>query len=107
ALGRMFNGLALAAEARARGDQTEIVFTGAGTRWPEELTKPAHPAHELYEKVRPSVAGACKHCAAVFGATAGVETCGLPSIQDHNLPGTQGLASLRRYLTEGWNTLTF
>ena len=45
ALGRMFNGLALAAEAVKAGDETEIVFTGAGTRWPTELSKPTHPAH--------------------------------------------------------------
>jgi hypothetical protein len=107
ALGRMFNGLALAAEAIKLGDETEIVFTGAGTRWPAELSKHAHPAHGLYETVRPAVAGACNHCAIVFGAEGAVKSCGLPSIKDNNLAGTHGLASIRRYLAEGWQTLVF
>jgi hypothetical protein len=107
ALGRMFNGLALAAEALKSGDQTEIVFTGAGTRWPAELSQPAHLAHGLYQTVSPAIAGACNHCAIVFGAEGGVKTCGLPSIKDNDLAGTHGLASLRRYLAEGWHTVLF
>jgi len=50
ALGRMFNGLALAAEAIKSGDETELLFTGAGTH---------------------------------------------------------GLASIRKYLAEGWQTVLF
>jgi hypothetical protein len=105
ALGRMFNGLALAAEAIQQGDETEIVFTGAGTRWPAELSKPTHPAHGLYKTVSPSVAGACNHCAIVFGAESSVKACGLKPIKDNNLAGTHGLASIRRYLVEGWQTV--
>ena len=107
ALGRMFNGLALAAEAIKSGDETEIVFTGTGTRWPGELSQPPHPAHALYHAVLPAVVGACNHCAVVFGAEGSVKACGLPSIKDNNLAGTHGLASLRRYLAEGWQTLLF
>ena len=107
ALGRMFNGLALAAEAMESGDATEIVFTGAGTRWPEELSKPTHPAHALYQRVLPAVAGACHHCAVVFGAEKGVKACGIAPIKDNDLSGTHGLASIRRYLADGWGTTLF
>jgi len=107
ALGRMFNGLALAAEAVKAGDETEIVFTGAGTRWPTELSKPTHPAHGLYQTVQPVVVGACNHCAIVFGAESAVKSCGLQVITDNNLAGTHGLASIRRYLAEGWQTVLF
>jgi hypothetical protein len=107
ALGRVFNGLALAAEALQAGDQTEIVFTGAGTRWPAVLSDPAHPVNGLYQSVLPSVAGACNHCAIVFGAEGSVKSCGLPVIADNNLPGTHGLASIRRYFVEGWQTALF
>jgi hypothetical protein len=107
ALGRAFNGLALAAEAIKSGDETEIIFTGAATRWPSELSKPTHPLHELYQKVLPSVAGACKHCAIVFGAEESVKSCGLSTVQDNDLAGTHGVASIRRYLAEGWRTLLF
>jgi len=107
ALGRMFNALALAAEAIQQGDETEIVFTGTGTRWPEILSGPAHPAHALYQSVLPAVAGSCNHCAIVFGAEGAVKTCGVKPIKDNALAGTHGLASIRRYLAEGWQTLVF
>ena len=106
-LGRAFNALALAAEAQARGDEVNVLFVGAGTRWPAELTKLSHPANQLYNAVRPSVTGASCGCAAVFGAAKEVAACGLPEIKDHALPGTPGLASIRKYLAEGWQTLVF
>jgi hypothetical protein len=107
ALGRAFNGLALAAEAQSKGDEINVVFAGAGTRWPAEFTKLSHPANGLYNAVRPSITGASCGCAAVFGATKEVAACGLSEIKDHALPGTPGLASIRRYLAEGWQTLVF
>src|SRR5262249_24515243 len=58
ALGRLLNGLVLARESAENGDQVAIVFTGPGTRWPAEITKPGHPANALYNSVRPHVLGA-------------------------------------------------
>ncbi len=107
ALGRVFNALAVAHEAKTAGDDVAVVFAGAGTRWPAELTKPGHPANSLYNAVRETVQGASCGCAAVFGATEGVQEAGLPLVTDHALPGTPGLLSLRRYAMEGWNMLVF
>ena len=107
AVGRAFNALALAAEAVQKGDQVEVVFVGAGTRWPAEATMLSHPLNGLYNQVRNSVKGASCGCADVFGAAAGVEACGIPNLKDHAMAGTSGLASLRRYLAEGWQTLVF
>jgi len=64
-------------------------------------------AHALYENLLPAVAGACNHCAVVFGAEGSVKACGLPSIKDNEPAGTHGLASLRRYLVEDWQTVLF
>jgi hypothetical protein len=107
ALGRAFNALATAHEALQAGDEVEVVFHGAGTRWPEELAKMTHPANDLYNAVRETVKGASCGCAAVFGATKSVEAGGLPLIKDQALPGTPGVSSIRRYLAEGWQTLLF
>lgn len=107
ALGRVFNALAVAHEGRQAGDEVEIVFNGAGTRWPAELSQPAHPAHALYQAVLESVAGASRACAVVFNATQGAEACGTTLLADKTLPGTPGLANIRRYLAEGWQTLVF
>ena len=106
-LGRAFQGLALAAEAKQHGDEVDIVFLGAGTRWPAAASKLGHPLHGLYNAVRPSVKGASCGCADAFGATSGVEACGVPKLKDFALAGTSGLASLRRYLADGWQTLVF
>ena len=106
-LGRVFNALAIAQESQQAGDEVEVVFNGAGTRWPEELSKISHPANALYNAVRDSVKGASCGCAAVFGATKGVEACGVPLLKDKALAGTPGISNLRRYLAEGWQTLVF
>ncbi len=107
ALGRVFNALALAHESRAAGDDVEVVFKGAGTRWPAELSKLSHPAHARFQDVRELVRGASCGCAEVFGARSSAEEAGVPILTDTALPGTPGVAGLRRYYTEGWNVLTF
>jgi hypothetical protein len=107
ALGRVFNALALAHEAQVRGDDVAIVFQGAGTRWPAELTRLEHPARALYDSVRPLVAGASRACATVFGAIDGVRAAGLEELADNAIAGTPGLASIRRSLAEGRTTLVF
>lgn len=107
ALGRVFNGLATAHAALQAGDEVEVVFNGTGTRWPAELTKLSHPANGLYNAVREAVKGASCGCAAVFGATADVEACGLPLLKDKALAGTPGLSDIRGYVAAGWQVLVF
>jgi hypothetical protein len=107
ALGRVFNALAMAQEGLQQSDEVEIVFNGAGTRWPEELAKVSHPANGLYNLVRETVKGASCGCAAVFGATKGVEACGVPLLKEKALAGTPGISNLRRYVADGWHTLIF
>jgi hypothetical protein len=107
ALGRVFNALAVAQESLQSGDEVEVVFNGAGTRWPEELSKISHPANGLYNAVRESVKGASHGCAVVFGAAKGVEASGLALLKDKALAGTPGISNLRRYLAEGWQTVVF
>src|SRR5262245_42052122 len=107
ALGRVFNALALAHEAIQAGDEVEVVFNGAGTRWPQELSRPSHPANSLYDAVRETIKGASNGCAVVFSAPKEIEDCGVPLLKDKALPGTPGLSNLHRYLTDGWRTLVF
>jgi hypothetical protein len=105
--GRLFNALALAQECKQHGDEVEVTFVGAGTRWPAELAKVSHPFNALYNSVREVVEDASCACATVFGAREGVEACGLPLASENAVPGTPGLLSVRRYLAEGWSTLVF
>lgn len=105
--GRLFNALSLAQESLAAGDQVEVAFIGAGTRWPAELTKVGHPFNGLYNSVREAVTGVSCGCAAAFGATEGAKACGVPEVKNNPVTGTPGLLSVRQYLVDGWHTLVF
>ena len=63
ALGRVFNALSAAYDYKQAGDDVEIMFQGAGTRWVDELSKADHPAHELFKEVKDTVAGVSCGCA--------------------------------------------
>jgi hypothetical protein len=106
-LGRVFNALAATYDFKQQGDEVTLLFQGAGTRWVGELSQKDHPAHELYESVRDKVAGVSCGCAAVFGATAEVEKQGLELIKDNAVPGTTGLPSLRKLVSDGYTILNF
>ena len=107
ALGRLFNALALAHDLTQRRQDVEIVFQGAGTRWAAVLQRPDHPAHGLYAAVADRVAGVSTGCADVFGARADAEASGLALLRDNAIPGTSGLASIARYVADGYQVLTF
>jgi hypothetical protein len=106
-LARVFNGLAVAAEAKHSGDEIELSFIGTGTRWPAELSQLNHPANSLYNEVRELVIGASCACAQVFGATESLQASGVEEKKDNALAGTPGLLSVRRYLNDGWQVLIF
>jgi len=107
ATSRLLNALGYADESKRQGDELAIVFAGAGTRWPQELAKLSHPAHVRYDGLREHVRGASRSCAVRNNALAGVQASGLPLIADNEIPGTQGVASFRRYYAEGWNVTVF
>jgi hypothetical protein len=104
---RVLNALGFADECKRNGDALDIVFAGAGTRWPQELTKLAHPGNARYNSLREHVRGASRSCAARHDATEALAAAGVPLISDNTIPGTQGVASFRRYYAEGWNVTVF
>jgi hypothetical protein len=107
ALGRLFNAMFLTLELKEKGQHVELLFQGAGTRWPAEIFKPAHPAHALFQAVADKVGGICGGCADVFGATEGATTTGIAMIREKAISGTTGIADLSRYLDEGFRLVTF
>lgn len=107
ALGRVFNALAAAYDFKHDDKEVTLLFQGTGTRWIGELTKIDHPAHDLYETVKDTIAGASCGCADVFGATEDVIKSGLELIKDNAVPKTTGLPSLRQLTEDGYTVLTF
>ena len=102
-LGRVFNALAVALEYKQAGVPVQLLFAGAGTRWPAALNKKDHPANALYKQVVDVVAGVSCGCADVFGA----DDQGLARITTNAVPGTTGLPSLLGLQRDQWNVLTF
>jgi Na+-translocating ferredoxin:NAD+ oxidoreductase RnfG subunit len=107
ALGRLFNAMFLTLELKEKGQEVALIFQGAGTRWPGEITKPAHPAHALYHAVANKVAGVCGGCADVFGATESATATGLNIVREREIPGVGRIIDLSLYLDQGYRLITF
>lgn len=101
-LGRIANALELVKESKAAGDQVELVFDGAGTKWVPELTNPEHDLSGLYDAVRDRVAGACEYCAGAFGVRDGVRDAGVTFLSEF-----EGHPSLRSRVEDGYQIVTF
>lgn len=107
ASGRLFNALVTAYDAKQRGDEVEVVFQGAGTRWTDLITHKDHPANALYEAVKDKIVGVSCGCADVFGATAATKDNGFTLLKEAQIPGTNGVASIAGRLAEGYRVVTF
>ncbi len=103
AFGRAFNALAAAYDCKTAGEPVVLLFQGAGTRWPEELRKPEHGLHQLFQAVEDTVAGVSRGCAEAFGAN----PSGFDLVTDNRVPGTAGLPSLVKLHADGYRVVTF
>lgn len=101
-LGRIANALTSAKEFKEAGDETTVVFDGAGTKWVPELSDPDHRLHEGFESVKDVVAGACSYCAASFGVKEEVEKSDVPLLEEY-----AGHPSLQRLVSQGYEVITF
>ncbi|MFO7544479.1 MAG: hypothetical protein R6W77_03185 [Trueperaceae bacterium] len=101
-LGRVVNALETVKEFQDAGDDVALVFDGAGTRWVAVLDDPGHKRHALWSAVKGSVDGACSFCSVAFGAEEGVRSAGVRLLAEH-----EGHPSLRAYVVDGYQVLTF
>ena len=102
ALGRVVNALTAAKEYGEGGDTVKVVFTGAGTKWVNELASPDHKLHELFASLKRQIEGACGYCAGAFGVSAEVESCGVRLLEDYG-----SNMSFRKLTSQGFQILTF
>lgn len=101
-LGRLANALSIAKEASEAGDDVEIVFDGAGTRWIPELSKDDNKLRPTFERLRGHIAGACEFCSAAFGVTDEVRAAGIRFLSEY-----EGHPSLRTRVEQGYEVITF
>jgi hypothetical protein len=101
-MGRVANALETAKEFQEAGDGVTVLFDGAGTRWVGVLSDPEHRLHRQFATVRPSIAGACRFCAAAFGVKEEVQKSGIPLLGEF-----EGHPSIRRLVSQGYQIITF
>ena len=107
ALGRVFNALVAAYDAKQRGHDITVLFQGTGTRWSALITAADHPVNGLYEAVKDKIAGVSCGCADVFGSREAAKEHGFALVSEVAVPGTSGLPSIARLLADGYSVVTF
>jgi hypothetical protein len=101
-LGRVVNALMGALEYADSGDDVQIIFDGAGTQAAAGFAQPDHKYHELFQKVRGSIAGACSYCAGAYEVKERLEAAQLPLLDEF-----KGHPSLKQLIDAGYTLLTF
>jgi len=107
ALGRVFNGLAVAQDLKNKNQEVKILFIGTGTRWLAELSQEDHPVHGLFAGLKDQIEGASSACADAFGAAEEVKSAGYELLTGNQLEGTSGLPSIADLMTEGYQVLVY
>ena len=93
-----------AQDLHENGFNVTIIIEGAATKLIPQLSEPSTPFHDLYQKVKDAglIDCVCKACAAKMGT--------LPAAQQQNFTingDVLGHPSLRRYIEEGYQVITF
>jgi len=101
-LGRIANALTTAQEFLEAGDEFEVLFDGAGTKWIAELAGSDHKLTPAFDAVRDHIAGACDYCAKAFGVRAAVESSGIALLDEYRQH-----PSLRKRVADGFEVITF
>ena len=101
-LGRVVNALELVKELKDNGDDVRVVFDGGGTRWAAKLVDKEHDIHPLLKAVEDKIDGACRFCSKAFGVFEEVKEAGIPLLDEYDQH-----PSLRKYIQEGYQLLTF
>ncbi|WP_309122505.1 hypothetical protein [Paenibacillus sp.] len=100
-VGKAVHGLLYGKELYDEGFEVEIVFDGAGTQWPDELSKANHPFHPLYKQVLQAglIKGGCQACSGFFETETEMKEAGVPTVGNHK---TGGHLPFAQYVKDGY-----
>ncbi|HVC86493.1 MAG TPA: hypothetical protein VNC40_03605 [Gaiellaceae bacterium] len=101
ARGRLANALVLAKECVDAGDEMQLIFDGAATKWIPQLADPEHKHHRTFLSVRDRT-GACLYCARAFNVLDGVKAAGVAELDDY-----RDHPSLRQLVSDGYSVISF
>ena len=100
--GRAVNGLMAAKEFKDAGDEVQIIFDGAGTKWIGKFTEEGSKYLSLFESVKDKITGVCGYCAGAFGVKDDAAICKIELIDEY-----QGHPSFKKLVDGGYTILTF
>ncbi|AFZ69639.1 hypothetical protein [Deinococcus peraridilitoris] len=100
--GRVYRALITAEELIEAGEDVTVVFDGSGTESLAAVLDPDSRLHTLFERIRPHVRGACKHCARSHRVADVTEAAGIALLSEYKQH-----ASLPALVREGYTVLTF
>lgn len=100
-LGKAVHGLLYGQELHEEGFEVAVLFDGAGTEWPHELSKADHPFNGLYKQVLKSgiVKGGCQACSGFFDVEDEIQEAGI-SLVGNELTG--GHIPFAQYIKDGF-----
>jgi hypothetical protein len=101
-MGRIVNALMAVKELKENNDDVQLIFSGIGTTWLAELSRPEQQLHEVYNAVKDNIAGACGFCATVYNATDAIKTCGINILEGY---GTN--MSYLKLINDGYQVIIF
>jgi len=101
-LGRLVNALETVKELKDAGDEVQLIFDGAGTKWIGEVSKPEHNYSRLFDAVKDKITGVCSYCAHAYGVVETVKGCRIVLLDEY-----EGHPSIRNLLAEGYQIITF
>lgn len=101
-LGRVVNAMEFAKELSENGDEAQIVFDGAGTKWIPVLEDEEHDAHPLYQAVKENIHGACRFCSKAFGVLDEVNATDATLLDEYDQH-----PSLRKFIEQDYRIVTF
>ena len=100
--GRAVNALMTAKEFKDSGDEVQIIFDGAGTKWIGKFTEEGGKYNSLFDSIRDKVSGVCGYCAGAFGVTDDAKNCNINQIDEFN-----GHPSFKKLIDDGYTIITF
>lgn len=100
--GRFTNAIEMAKEAKEQGDEVQLIFDGAGTRWVPMVAHGEGPMQKMFASVKDVVTGACAFCAAAFEVKEAIQKSDIPLLSDY-----EGHPSLRGLVAQGYQVVTF
>ncbi|MDQ0899145.1 MULTISPECIES: hypothetical protein [unclassified Paenibacillus] len=100
-VGKAVHGLLYGQELHDEGFEVEILFDGAGTEWPNELSKADHPFNALYKQVMKSgiIKGGCQACSGFHEIEEEIQEAGVSLIGNEK---TGGHIPFVQYIKDGF-----